>query len=72
LISKPGSTVRVFLYFRVGKGFAESRSEQCALVVQFEHADRSKRESVKIPLTIKTRKQKPEPDREDDFDFDIH
>ena len=68
-VCKRGRTVRRFLYYRVGKTFAEDRAEQCTLVVPFEHADRSKWQSVKIPLTVNRRKQRPEPD---EYDFDIH
>lgn len=68
-VCKRGRTVRTFLYYRVGKAFAAEKEEQCTLVVAFEHADRSKRQSVKIPLTVNRRKQKPEPE---EYDFDIH
>jgi hypothetical protein len=71
LVCKRGHTVRRFLYYRVGREFAENRTEQCTLVVPFEHADRSKRELVKIPLSIKKRRKKPIKPDEDEFDFDI-
>lgn len=71
LVCKRGHTVRRFLYYRVGRQFADDKTEQCSLVVPFEHADRSKRESAKIPLTIKKRRKKPLPPEEGDFDFDI-
>lgn len=71
MVCKRGGTVRAFLYYRVGKTFAENKTESCTLIVPFEHADRSKRQSVKIPLTIKPRTQKPVPKDEEEFDFEI-
>lgn len=68
-VCKRGRTVRTFLYYRVGKAFAQDKAEQCTLIVPFEHADRAKRQSVKIPLTVKQRKQQPEPE---EYDFDVH
>lgn len=71
LVCKRGGTVRAFLYFRVGSTFAENGPEQCTLMVPFEHADRSKRGVVKLPLRINRRKQRPDPKPEEEFDFDI-
>jgi len=68
-VCKRDRTVRTFLYYRVGRTFAQDKAEQCTLIVAFEHADRSKRQSVKIPLTVSQRKQKPEPE---EYDFDVH
>ncbi len=69
-VCKRGRVVRRFLFYPVGKPFAEHNAEQCALIVPFEHADRSRRQAVKIQLSIEKRRRMPAAGQSDAFDFD--